>query len=275
MLTGILYWETGAGTRWWVIEPGYYIGRIDPGEEIPGPIDPFETYIYRPHGPVVPTGIDDPRVSRNHVLITEHRGLLAVVDHGHRGRGSRHGTYVNDKRIPPGKPHVVSPGDRLRLGPETVFIVGVMGRHGPLIYLPRGEAVLPRGLAEAVEGAVTRVLHRGIGAVAVIDGEGVVERSGARIVYGGGTRAVLALYLAKTYRVEKRLRAIGRVDPGLVAELLDREALRVLAEMGYGDVVRELEMLVVEARRGIVDIGDVLRYIDRLEEIVEEALMKM
>jgi len=55
--------------------------------------------------------IDDPLVSRVHCVVHRIRSSWYVED-----SGSRNGTWVNDKRIRPGKAVRLEPGDLIRLG---------------------------------------------------------------------------------------------------------------------------------------------------------------
>lgn len=59
---------------------------------------------------------NDDNVSRDHAVITYENGVFYVID-----RGSTHGTYVNEQRIPPNTPTPLRSGVRIRLGTTTVL----------------------------------------------------------------------------------------------------------------------------------------------------------
>lgn len=78
---------------------GYIIGRSDSQD---GPL------------PDVDLSVHDARefgVSRRHAAIVNYDGIAHVID-----LRSINGTYVNDRRLNPGKPAPVSDGDRVTLG---------------------------------------------------------------------------------------------------------------------------------------------------------------
>jgi len=67
--------------------------------------------------------LEDPYVSRRHARIELRGGGLYIIDHGHEGRGSTNGTFINGKRINPMVPHRLKHGDEVSLGSTTKFIV--------------------------------------------------------------------------------------------------------------------------------------------------------
>jgi pSer/pThr/pTyr-binding forkhead associated (FHA) protein len=68
--------------------------------------------------------VEDPSVSRTHVLIERLGGRCFLED-----LGSRNGTYVNGQRISGRR--VVRPGDEIRLGLVRVVVRGVASGAGP------------------------------------------------------------------------------------------------------------------------------------------------
>jgi FHA domain-containing protein len=81
--------------------------------------------------------LDDPSVSRTHVLLEQLGGAWFVED-----LGSRNGTYVNGQRI--NGRRVVKPGDEIRLGLARVVLRGVMAGSGPTTSLVDEPPVLTR-----------------------------------------------------------------------------------------------------------------------------------
>ena len=67
--------------------------------------------------------LEDPYVSRRHARIELRNGGLYIIDHGPEGRGSTNGTFINGRRINPGKPYRLEHGDEVSLGSNTKFIV--------------------------------------------------------------------------------------------------------------------------------------------------------
>ena len=272
----ILYWVGDDGEpRWRPIQGGFFLGRI-PLEEAPGDVDPLETYIFGRHGAHA-TGIRDPRISRRHAFLAETGEGVAAVDHGPLGSGSRHGTYVNDKRLAPGEKRVLRPGDTLRLGPETVFLVGLASPRGPVIPLPPGEKTLPRRLAESLEGVavVRRVGERGaVARVPEKASETVLEAAGARILYAAGARLALAVYMARLQWAARMLEN-GRMRAGEAAPILrGGRALSALRMLGAQGVAEEVEMLAKEAELGLLDPHSLVAAIDSLVERLEEILLE-
>jgi hypothetical protein len=68
--------------------------------------------------------VDEPSVSRTHLLLEQLGGAWFVED-----LGSRNGTYVNGQRITGRR--VVKPGDEIRLGVARVVLRGVTSGSGP------------------------------------------------------------------------------------------------------------------------------------------------
>src|SRR5262249_40544583 len=81
--------------------------------------------------------IDEPSVSRTHVLFEQLGAAWFVED-----LGSRNGTYVNGQRITGRR--VVEPGDEIRLGLVRVVLRGVVARTGPSTSLVDEPPVLTR-----------------------------------------------------------------------------------------------------------------------------------
>jgi len=72
--------------------------------------------------------VDDPSVSRTHLLLEQLGGAWFVED-----LGSRNGTYLKGQRIAGRR--VVRPGDEIRLGVARVVLRGVVSRGGPTTSL--------------------------------------------------------------------------------------------------------------------------------------------
>jgi len=71
---------------------GYIIGRP---ARIDIPVDPYGVYIMDKEGhPIVDTGIRDPTISRNHLLVDQVWEKVRVRDWGPYGTGSTNGTIV-------------------------------------------------------------------------------------------------------------------------------------------------------------------------------------
>src|ERR1700675_4563026 len=66
--------------------------------------------------------IADPRVSRDHALITSENGQFCVID-----QGSKHGTFVNGERI---ERKTLEKNDRLEFGVREVTYVVFNPQHG-------------------------------------------------------------------------------------------------------------------------------------------------
>jgi len=81
--------------------------------------------------------VDDPSVSRTHLLLEQLGGAWFVDD-----LGSRNGTYVNGQRIT--RRRVVRPGDEIRLGLARVVLRGVASGSGPTTSLVDEPPVLTR-----------------------------------------------------------------------------------------------------------------------------------
>jgi hypothetical protein len=81
--------------------------------------------------------VEDPSVSRTHLLLEQLGGTWFVED-----LGSRNGTYLNGQRITGRR--VVRPGDELRLGVVRVVLRGVVAGGGPMTSLVDEPPVLTR-----------------------------------------------------------------------------------------------------------------------------------
>jgi pSer/pThr/pTyr-binding forkhead associated (FHA) protein len=81
--------------------------------------------------------VNDPSVSRTHVLLEQLGGAWFVED-----LGSRNGTYLNGQRITGRR--VVRPGDEIRLGLVRVVLGGVVSGSGPATSLVDEPPVLTR-----------------------------------------------------------------------------------------------------------------------------------
>jgi FHA domain len=81
--------------------------------------------------------VDDPSVSRTHLLLEQLGGAWFIED-----LGSRNGTYVNGQRITGRR--VVKPGDEIRLGVARVVLRGVVSGHGPATSVVDEPPVLTR-----------------------------------------------------------------------------------------------------------------------------------
>jgi len=81
--------------------------------------------------------VDDPSVSRTHLLVEQLGGTWFVED-----LGSRNGTYLNGQRITGRR--VVRPGDEIRLGVARVVLRGMMSESGPATSLVDEPPVLTR-----------------------------------------------------------------------------------------------------------------------------------
>jgi hypothetical protein len=81
--------------------------------------------------------VDDPSVSRTHVLLEQLGGAWFVED-----LGSRNGTYLNGQRITSRR--VVRPGDEVRLGLVRVVLGGVVSAGGPTTSVVDEPPVLTR-----------------------------------------------------------------------------------------------------------------------------------
>jgi len=83
----------------------------------------YSLYIFKPHEYYYSMNMEDSLVSRRHALLEFRGDSLFIVDHGPEGKGSKNGTFVNGKRIAPGKPHQLKHGDEISLGSLTKLIV--------------------------------------------------------------------------------------------------------------------------------------------------------
>ena len=81
--------------------------------------------------------VDDPSVSRTHLLLEQLGGAWFIED-----LGSRNGTYVNGQRISGRR--VVKPGDEIRLGVARVVLRGVVSGGGPATSVVDEPPVLTR-----------------------------------------------------------------------------------------------------------------------------------
>jgi pSer/pThr/pTyr-binding forkhead associated (FHA) protein len=81
--------------------------------------------------------VDDPSVSRTHVLLEQLGGAWFVED-----LGSRNGTYLNGQRITGRR--VMRPGDELRLGLVRIVLRGLVSGSGPATSLVDEPPVLTR-----------------------------------------------------------------------------------------------------------------------------------
>ena len=85
--------------------------------------DYFALHIFKPGVFYHYMKLEDPYVSRRHARIELRSGGLCIVDHGREGSGSTNGTFINGKRINPGKPYRLEHGDEVSLGSTTKLIV--------------------------------------------------------------------------------------------------------------------------------------------------------
>jgi serine/threonine protein kinase len=81
---------------------------------------------YSLRGPVTSLGrnpdntivLEDSQVSRYHAVIRFQAAAWLITD-----QGSTNGTFINDKALAPHQPHILQPGDVLRLGSQTTLHV--------------------------------------------------------------------------------------------------------------------------------------------------------
>ena len=161
----VLIWSTGSSERRHVLgREQYFIGRLSSedvsrlGIESP---DCFGVYIFPAvgGGRAVYTGLSGLSVSRRHAKLfyetVRGRPILHVMDHGPRGDGSKNGTYVNERKIPPSGKARLREGDVLKLstlGPT--FIIGVEKKGVTELRLRSGVPTeLPRPIANELVGA--------------------------------------------------------------------------------------------------------------------------
>jgi hypothetical protein len=76
-------------------------------------------YMFRPGKFYHYMGVEDLHVSRRHALIESREDGIFITDHGVDGNGSTNGTFINGKKIEPGKPYRLNRGDEISLGSET------------------------------------------------------------------------------------------------------------------------------------------------------------
>jgi hypothetical protein len=81
--------------------------------------------------------VDDPSVSRTHLLLEQLGGAWFIED-----LGSRNGTYLNGQRVT--RRRVVRPGDEIRLGVARVVLRGVVSGGGPATSVVDEPPVLTR-----------------------------------------------------------------------------------------------------------------------------------
>jgi hypothetical protein len=79
----------------------------------------YPLYIFTPGEFYYYMGLEDGYVSRRHALIELIEDGIYITDHGVDGRGSTNGTFINGKKIEPGKPYRLNRGDEISLGSET------------------------------------------------------------------------------------------------------------------------------------------------------------
>jgi pSer/pThr/pTyr-binding forkhead associated (FHA) protein len=89
--------------------------------------------------------VDDPSVSRTHLLLEQLGGSWFVED-----LGSRNGTYLNGQRI--NGRRVVQPGDEIRLGLARVVLRGVLSGGGPATSVVDEPPVLTRRERDVLVG---------------------------------------------------------------------------------------------------------------------------
>lgn len=84
---------------------GYILGRSDSQD---GPLPDIDLSAHKAR---------DFGVSRRHAALVNYDGIVHVID-----LRSINGTYVNDRRLNPGKPAPISDGDRITLGSMEIRV---------------------------------------------------------------------------------------------------------------------------------------------------------
>mmetsp|Transcript_18281 Transcript_18281/g.21946 ORF Transcript_18281/g.21946 Transcript_18281/m.21946 type:complete len:287 (+) Transcript_18281:290-1150(+) len=77
-------------------------------------IDEQECYVLGRNAQVVDIQLDHPSLSRQHAALVHGQNGLTILD-----LGSVHGTFVNDQRLEPNTPTVVTPTDTFKFGGST------------------------------------------------------------------------------------------------------------------------------------------------------------
>ncbi len=113
-LEAAIEWTIAGTTKRIRLERGaYFIGR-PPGNT---GLNPLKIYVFPPHASPIDTGYRDevPVVSRLHLLLIHAGAEIIIVDHGPRGEGSKNGTIVNGRKLPPRGVYTLRPGMQARV----------------------------------------------------------------------------------------------------------------------------------------------------------------
>ncbi len=171
----IFYWNDDRGRERWVsIEGRFFVGRLTKDLLVePGIYNPVNIYMYWIDGTkrIIDTGYASFFVSRKHLLVESRDNIPYIRDHGPYGKRSSNGTYINNKKILPGKWYRVNVGDIIRLGggenydgtrsPGFPLMVGLLGEDNkPVLTLGSGVIYLPQTIVNAALDKGVKVLEK-------------------------------------------------------------------------------------------------------------------
>jgi len=165
----------------------YFLGRPDlqDMERLGSGVSSYDVLIFNPdnYSEKELTGYRTLVVSRRHALIYKRfvgeRSELVIKDHGPEGKGSKNGTFVNDKMLPKGGEAILREGDRVRLsslGP--LFIIGIQREDKTEVSLSADVPIeVPAQIAEKLiaKGAVVDHFRVGNRSFVIVSNVGAVE----------------------------------------------------------------------------------------------------
>ncbi len=149
----ILYWNDDGGSEHWVrVDGEFYVGRLSEEfiDRVSNPRSLGVYMIWIDRDTSIDMSVDSAWVSRKHLLVKTSNSRAYIIDHGVEGKGSSNGTWLNNRRLIPGKEYLIKPGDNIRLGHDLTLLVGYLVKgEKPLILLNPGRNELPETIVDA------------------------------------------------------------------------------------------------------------------------------
>ena len=273
----------------------YFLGRPDlqDMERLGGGVSSYDVLIFNPdnYSEKEFTGYRTLVVSRRHALIYKRfvgeRSELVIKDHGPEGKGSKNGTFVNDKMLPKGGEAMLREGDRIRLSSSgPLFVVGIQRENKTEIPLSADVPIeIPAQIAEKLiaKGAVVDHFRVGNRSFVVVSDVGAVELSKDLVINVEretlSKRVISAIYtiIRELFSIKDSIRDGRDEDAKIALQALERileseSCKRIFQDIGAQNIINGLYNDIVKlANRGmpLEDIvGKIDVYIKALDNLV-------
>ncbi len=294
----VISWIDGAGkSHSYDLEDEMFIGRLPLAllEKLGYGYDyVIHVFAYRPRThTALAMGIDDATVSRFHTKLFIENGRVYIVDHGKEGKGSKNGTYVNSKKIPPGKPIELDLSREaacISIGLYTTYRVGLEYRGKLRMEIPADSIALltdsevqeiRRTSPEAID-VVVPAFNGGKYLIVILKKLRSVETSTSiirSIETSARERAEKSLLVLSNVLAKARIALIeGKYDDArnMLLSLGNKDIREKVAEsanvLGCTSIISDLERLLLYLRDESTPREVVMHAIDRIRNQIEIAL---